>query len=258
MVNSKSLFSIQLIAHLAFLFLLFYGSPVQWLVVFIVYFFSGCIGMTATYHRLLSHRSWKCPLWVEYFGVFCATIGLTGSAIGWVAVHRKHHRFADTPKDPHSPKYKGFVYCQWLSMFESIELRYVADLLKKPFYIFQHKHYFTINLAYSLILYWLDPMAVIYAWLVPACLLWNAGSSIITFSHIFGKNEHRIQSRAGNIALLGILVWGEGWHNNHHYNEKDKCFASYWWQIDVGYYYIATIEWFFQGHARAMVKMSKR
>ena len=241
MLNPWTLLSTQIIAHIALVWLIVNGSATEWFIAFVVYFFNGCIGMTATYHRLLSHRSWDPPRVVEYFGVLCATIGLTGSALSWVAIHRKHHRFTDNEKDPHSPHHKGFFYCQWLSMFEKVEIRYVSDLIRSKFYSFQHRHYLTINLIWAVGLFLLDPRAVVYAWLAPACILWNAGSFVVTISHMFGRNPHGLQNHAKNSAVLGYLVWGEGWHNNHHFAPKSPNFSEHWWQLDVGYWYISVV-----------------
>ncbi len=238
MLTARNLFIAQIFAHVGFVYLIFTGSLEHWLISVLVYFFTGCIGMTMTYHRLLSHRSWNPPKALEYFGALCATLGMTGSAISWVAIHRKHHRFADTEKDPHSPSFKGFVYCQWLSMFEPVEVRYVTDLSREPFYRYQHQYYFIICGLYALGLYLIDPFAVVYAFLAPACILWNAGSSIITLAHQFGHRDHKISSFAGNSWLLGFLVWGEGWHNNHHFKSNSPYFFEKPWQIDVGGYLI--------------------
>lgn len=242
MLSGWSLISAQILAHTGFFYLVATGNALEWLTALFVYFLNGCIGMTATYHRLLSHRSWKAPKWVEYFGVLCATIGMTGSAISWVAIHRKHHRFTDNDKDPHSPHFKGFVYCQWLSMFEKVEVRYVADLARERFYSFQHRHYFSINLIWAAIVFLLDPRAVFYAWLAPACILWNAGSAVVTFNHMFGANPHGLKNQARNLLPLGYLVWGEGWHNNHHNSPESANFSEKAWQLDVGYWYIWTIQ----------------
>ena len=242
LLSPRSLWGAQFIAHVAFCYLLYAGSLFHWAVVFTVYFVTGCIGMTATYHRLLSHKSWSCPKWIEYLGVLCATVGLTGSALSWVAIHRTHHRFSDTERDPHSPSFKGFIYCQWFSMFSPVSLKIVPDLLRQRFYIIQHQFYFLINILYAAVLYFIDPFALVYAWLVPACVLWNAGSFIITLSHLFGRNDHNLSGAARNSFLLGFLVWGEGWHNNHHFDPKLKRFGEKWWQVDIGYFYILLVE----------------
>ena len=198
--------------------------------------------MSMTYHRGLSHRSWNMPKTFEYFGVFCATIGMTGSAFSWVAIHRKHHRFTDTKQDPHSPSHKGFIFCQWLSMFIPVEMRYIPDLLKRPFYKFQHKYYFVITFVYGLILYFIDPFLVVTAWLAPAAILWNAGSFIVTLAHLWGAKASKQMDQSKNNWLLALFIWGEGWHDNHHYNPESPRFSKYWWQWDPGYYIIYLLE----------------
>lgn len=190
--------------------------------------------MTMTYHRLLSHNSWNAPTWFRYFGVACATIGLTGSAISWVAIHRKHHKYADTKNDPHSPSFKGFVYCQWFSMFEEVELKYVTDLVRSRLCLFQHKYYFFLILAIAIPLYIIQPFSVIYVLLFPAFLLWNGGSSVVTFSHLFGRKKFETNDNSRNNWLLALLVWGEGWHNNHHKYPKRYSFRVEKWEIDIG------------------------
>lgn len=241
MLSPISLFLAQVLAHLSLIPMILYGEIFHWAICFFIYFLSGCFGMTMTYHRLLAHKSWKAPLWFRYFGLFCATIGLTGSAISWVAIHRKHHRHTDTPEDPHSPTYKGFWFCHFFSMFAKVELKYVRDLLASKTYRLQHRFYFYFSAFYASLLFFIDPLAIVYAWLAPACILWNAGSSIISISHMGGKNPHHLESKAGNNWLLGLLVWGEGWHNNHHFRPTSPQFSSSPWQVDIGGFFIKLI-----------------
>ena len=103
----------QFIAHLSFIPMLIWAGWQQWLTAFIIYFFTGCFGMSMTYHRLLAHNSWKAPKW---FGTLCATLGLTGSSLAWCSVHKEHHQKVDTEKDPHSPHYMKWYEVQFFSM----------------------------------------------------------------------------------------------------------------------------------------------
>lgn len=206
--NSYTILSAQIIAHLSIIPMIMYGEIWMWLVALFVYFLNGCLGMTMTYHRLLSHRSWNPPKWVEYLFTLFATIGLTGSAIAWVGIHREHHKHTDTDKDPHSPSFKGWLYAHFFSMFSEVKPRYVIDLMKTKFYIWQHSYYFEINLVYGALLYIIDPFAVVYAWLIPAVLLWHGGAVIVSTSHR-GKNQH-------NDLIFAITTWGEGYHKEHH------------------------------------------
>lgn len=226
-ITPKKLLILQIIAHLSVIPLIIYGEWWHWAIAIFVYFLNGCLGMTMTYHRLLSHKSWNPPKWIEYLFVLFATIGLTGTAISWVAVHRKHHGFTDTEKDPHSPTYKGWFRAHYLSMFANVEVKYAAHLLRDKFYTFQHKNYLLINLFYAVILYLIDPFAVVYAWLVPAMILWNGGSSIVSLSH---RNN-----TIHNDTILALLVWGEGYHKNHHDNAGNTRFG----QWDLGGFIIS-------------------
>jgi stearoyl-CoA desaturase (delta-9 desaturase) len=222
-LTPKNLLISQIIAHMALVYMLFYGNIYWWIVSIFIYFLNGCLGMSMTYHRLLSHKSWNCPKFLEYIFVVFANSGLTGSAISWVSIHRQHHRFTDTEKDPHSPIYKSWFYCHFLSMFSKVDMKYVPDLLKQKFYITQHKYYFEISIVWGLLMVLLfqDFNALIYAWLVPAAILWNAGSSIVSISHR--------QGTVFNDSILAILVWGEGYHKNHHENPKNYVFGK--WDI---------------------------
>jgi len=228
--NSKTLLIAQIVAHLSLIPMIIYGTWWMWAISVGVYFLNGCFGMTMTYHRLLSHKSWKCPKVLEYLFTLFATIGLTGPAISWVAIHRKHHAFMDTDKDPHSPIHKGWFYAHFLSMFAKVDVKYAVHLCRDKFYTFQHDHYFTINLIYATMLWFIDPFAIIYAWLVPAAILWNGGSLIVSTSHR-SKGPH-------NDILLAVLVWGEGYHAEHHDKPNAKRFGKY----DIGGIIIEYIE----------------
>ena len=217
--SPRNLLIAQILAHLAIIPMIMYATWWQWAIAIFVYFLNGCLGMTMTYHRLLSHKAWNPAKWVEYLFALFATIGMTGPAISWVAIHRKHHGFVDTEKDPHSPSFKGFFWVHFLSMFAKVEVRYAAHLLREKFYVWQHKYYFHINLVYAAVLFALDPFAIVYAWLVPAMMLWNGGSTIVSVSHRNGK--------ANSDTLLALLVWGEGYHEEHHGKANAKRFGKY-------------------------------
>jgi stearoyl-CoA desaturase (delta-9 desaturase) len=241
--DSQKLFIAQLLCHLSIIPMILYASINDWLISLTVYFFTGCIGMTVTYHRLLSHKSWNSPNWFKVFGTLCGTLGLTGSSLGWVANHRKHHRFTDVDGDPHSPHVTKWYRVQWLSMFMAkAELIYVKDLLRDPVQLFFHKHYWTVNFSYVLILLIIDPFAIVYAYMFPAAVLWNAGSFINTLGHMFGYRRYKRLDQSTNNALLGYIVWGEGWHNNHHGDPGNPNFSRAWWEVDIGYWTILCLK----------------
>ena len=79
-----------------------------------VYVF-GAAGINLCYHRLLSHRSFSCPLWLEHTFAIIAVCCLEDTPARWVATHRLHHHRADDQADPHSPLVNLFwSYIGWL------------------------------------------------------------------------------------------------------------------------------------------------
>ncbi|KIZ07038.1 stearoyl-CoA desaturase (delta-9desaturase) [Monoraphidium neglectum] len=82
---------------------------------FVTYFITGCLGITLSFHRQLSHRSFQSPKWVEYALAYCGVLAVQGDPIEWVSSHRYHHLNTETALDPHSP-YEGFWWSHmgWL------------------------------------------------------------------------------------------------------------------------------------------------
>ena len=74
-----------------------------------------CLGITLSFHRQLSHRSFQTPKWLEYVLAYCGVLAVQGDPTEWVSSHRFHHLHTDTPLDPHSP-YEGFWWSHmgWL------------------------------------------------------------------------------------------------------------------------------------------------
>jgi len=239
--TKNSLIAYQILAHIAFVAMLFYGSITTWSIAIAIYFFIATIGGTVTYHRLLSHKSFKPQKWFSYFGPIVGAIGGNGSGIAWVAIHREHHRYTDTEKDPHSPIYKSFFRIQFLSMCDIPNIRYVPDLLRSKFHMWIHTNYWLINLVYVAILYMIDPWAVVYAYFVPTLMVWHAGSFINTVNHTIGYRPNETTDTSTNNLFTGYLVSGEGWHNGHHAFPANAKFGKKWWEFDLGWQVIKLV-----------------
>lgn len=234
----------QIVAHAATVYYLFaHLTLLNAALVFVTYFFTGCIGMSVTYHRLLTHRSFTAPRWFEVFGTLCATLGLTGSSLSWTATHRRHHSRADRHGDPHSPLVLGYFKAQWLSMYSPLNVGR-SPVVGDPLHRLVHRYYFHINAIWGILLYLIGGWwAVLTFWLVPACVLWNAGSLINTVCHTSwcGYKNYSVPDRSVNNPVLGLFMWGEGWHNNHHRHQSRPHIGERPWEIDIGYYIIFCI-----------------
>src|SRR3989338_193485 len=107
---------------------------------------TGCFGVTLGFHRLMTHRSFKTPKWVEYLLSLCGSLALQGGPIKWIATHRVHHAFSDRPQDPHSPT-RGFWWAHMLWLFAYDEVldhptkfhRYAPELARDPVHQFIEK-----------------------------------------------------------------------------------------------------------------------
>src|SRR5919108_5662203 len=139
------------IGALAAFFFIDAGAILSAVILWVV---SGCLGIGMAYHRLLTHRGYKTPKWVEYFLTVCATLALEGGPIFWVATHRIHHQFSDQEGDPHSPlDGKWWSHMGWILMGKSMHhdtttlARYVPDLAKDKFHVWITKyHYLPLTL----------------------------------------------------------------------------------------------------------------
>src|SRR5258708_4101166 len=99
------IFAITIVGlHLGALATLFYFQWSALVVFFVVWILAQNVGIAMGYHRLLTHRGYSTPKWLEYCIATCGALALQGGPIYWVAVHRMHHRYTDKRGDPHSPR----------------------------------------------------------------------------------------------------------------------------------------------------------
>lgn len=226
---------VVVLTHLSLLTTPFYFHWNYLLLSVFIYFLMGGVGSSVTMHRYLSHRSWNCPRWFEYAGSIFTTLGLVGSTITWVAIHRSHHMHTDTPKDPHSPYYQHWLRVHFSSMYCEPQLRLAIDLVEDPLHRFLHRYYWLVNLAYFSTLFYLGGWNLaLWAHIVPALMLWHGGSSINSIGHMVGTNSNSTKDQSRNNFFLALIMWGEGWHNNHHRYPKRAIFQIKWYEIDMG------------------------
>jgi fatty-acid desaturase len=88
----------------------------------VLYWITGCLGVTLGYHRLLAHRALRVPQWLERFFATCGALSCQHGPIDWVGLHRHHHKFSDTDADHHDSN-KGFWWSHMGWMLEAIPPR---------------------------------------------------------------------------------------------------------------------------------------
>ena len=221
----------------------------------------GAFGMNLGYHRLLTHRSFKCPLWLEHVFALLAVWCLEDTPARWVATHRMHHHRSDERPDPHSPLVNLFwSHMGWLFL-ENTDLsrqvgyeRYARDILRDRFYRFIERYVVWVTLAQSVLYFaaaFLIALALgdapieavqfaasIWLWgvVVRTVIVWHITWSVNSFAHVFGYQNYDTGDHSRNNMWVAIVTSGEGWHNNHHSEPGCACNQRHWWEIDLVYY----------------------
>ncbi len=216
---------------------------------FFFYWLTACLGVTLGYHRLLSHRSFIVPRWLERFFATCGAISCQHGPIDWVGLHRHHHSFSDTEVDHHNSK-KGFWWSHMGWMFKDVEAlktvpKLSADLIKDPYYRFLNKYFLFLQIPIGLSLYAIGQKLGVGGW---ALVLWGIPLRLVVVYHItwlvnsathcWGKAPFESGDSSKNNAWVAALTFGEGWHNNHHAFPNSAKQGLFRGQIDITWEHI--------------------
>jgi stearoyl-CoA desaturase (delta-9 desaturase) len=212
-----------------------------------LYWLTACIGITLGYHRLVSHRSFETPKWLEYFLVFCGTLACEGGPISWVGLHRIHHKFSDHDGDPHDSN-KGFWWSHMGWMFIKNPAnkdvpKYTKDIQNDPFYLFCEKYFIPIQVVLGLLLFWWGGWSlVIWGIFLRLVLVFHVTWFVNSATHKFGYVSHESNDHSRNCWWVAVLTFGEGWHNNHHAFQYSARHGLAWWEIDLTWFTIKILE----------------
>jgi stearoyl-CoA desaturase (delta-9 desaturase) len=217
----------------------------------ILYVAAG-FGVTAGYHRLLTHRSFQTPKPVEYLLTVLGLLANQGGPLQWVAVHRIHHGHSDAPGDPHSPR-DGVWWAHllwWMPYTPALDEparyeRYVADLAKDPVHCFFQRRHVLVPVALAGLLFALGQVCggvglswVVWGMFVRTTLLHHATWLVNSATHLWGYRSHATRDRSTNLWWVALVSLGEGWHNNHHAFPRSARHGLRWWEADPTYWLI--------------------
>jgi stearoyl-CoA desaturase (delta-9 desaturase) len=239
-------------------------GAVEIAVLLVMYLVNG-LGITVGYHRLFSHQSFRArPFCRAMLGVLGAT-AMQGPILYWVSIHRKHHRYADSIEDPHTPRPRGnsrfarlaginHGFIGW--MFDGsfcLYPDYVRELRRDPIVCWVDRHYF-LWVAAGILL----PGLAGWAWYGTfegylGCML--AGGPLRLFCHLsatglvnsvghaVGRQPISTRDNSRNNPLLNaIIMVGEGLHNNHHAIPRSASFSLRPGEVDIGYVFIRLLQ----------------
>ncbi|MEM8865964.1 MAG: acyl-CoA desaturase [Planctomycetota bacterium] len=232
----------------------------------------GTLGINLGYHRLLSHRSFKCPLWFEHTLAVLGVCCLEKTPGQFVTVHRAHHQHEDDEHDPHSPLvtlfwgHVGWALVENPGFFNTATYdKYARDVFRDPFYMRLERNLGWLMLygAHAAAFYlagffvgWLAPggsfvggiqfglSLLVWGVFVRTVMVWHITWSVNSIGHVWGYQNYKTRGNSRNSLLIGLLSNGDGWHNNHHADQRAAAHGHRWWEIDVTYTTLRVLQLF--------------
>jgi fatty-acid desaturase len=238
--------------HLGAVAALFLFSWQALVIAAVLYVFAINMGIGMGYHRLLTHRGYKTPKWVEHFLAVCGTLALEGGPIFWVATHRIHHQFSDKTGDPHTPTEGGWwAHVGWIlhgpGLHYETELlsRYTPDLARDKFMVWLSKYHWVpmVTIAFSLLIvgtltggWYMGWSLVTWAIFLRVVVGLHATWLVNSATHLWGSRRFETRDDSRNNWWVALLTGGEGWHNNHHAHPVSARHGLRWYEFDPNYY----------------------
>jgi len=244
--------TVVVLFHVGALAAFFFFSWMRLTVMLGLYVLAINVGIGMCYHRLLTHRGYQTPKWVEYLMSFCATLALEGGPMFWVSTHRVHHQLSDQVGDPHTPREGGWwAHTGWILFGNSMHAqsdvlnRYAPDLSRDRFHVWLSKYHWIPLTASGVVLFALG-------WLTGGwknavgMLLWGAFMRVTlglhatwlvnSATHLWGSRRFKTKDDSRNNWWVALVSGGEGWHNNHHAHPVSARHGLRWYEIDPNFY----------------------
>ncbi len=208
--------------------------------------------VTIFLHRHQAHRALDLHPIVSHFFRFWLWLTTGMVTKEWAAIHRKHHAKCETAEDPHSPQVLGIKKVFW----EGSELYRAegknqetldkyghgtpGDWIERKLYTPHSAKGIALMLIINVLLF--GPLGITI-WAVQ--MIWipvTAAGVINGICHYWGYRSYECADASTNIVPWGILIGGEELHNNHHTFASSAKLSSKWWEFDIGWFYIRTLE----------------
>jgi stearoyl-CoA desaturase (delta-9 desaturase) len=238
--------------HLACCLVLLTGFSMPALAVFLGTSALQIFGITAGYHRLLAHRSYKTSRGFQFVLALLGVLAGQNGPLWWVSHHRHHHRHSDHEGDPHSPRH-GFFWSHvgWLFSPSCVRIRFhvVADLTRCFELVQLERYCYAINIIYALLLYglgeaWRSDHAtssasgfqfLVWGGIISTVFAHHALWSANSICHRFGFRRYTTSDDSRNNFVVSLLTFGDGWHHNHHRYPNSARHGFRWWEIDINF-----------------------
>jgi len=230
------------------------------LIFFVAHWYTSLFFQTFFLHRYAAHGAFSMSRAMEKV-VFVLTWIFQGSnylsAYGYGILHRMHHAFADTPQDPHSPKYDENIFkMMWKTKTTysvitnktlEVEPRFTKNIPEwTAFDRFARSWVSRIAWGAAYTLFYFQFATVWWLWLLlPLHFLLAPihGAIINWFAHVYGYRNFDVGDTSRNFLPFDFLMMGESYHNNHHkFGSRANFGGIRWHEIDPTYYIILLLD----------------
>jgi len=224
-------------------------------VAFAVFMFWNGLSITAGYHRLWSHKTYKAHPAIRVIFAIGGALSVQNSIRIWCADHRHHHQFTDhVDKDPYSAQ-RGFWYSHmgWmLRDYKATEKDFsnIKDLDQDPIVVWQNKHYIALALSSNVLLTTLigamlgDAIGgLLLLGFLRLVLSHHTTFFINSLAHFWGRQPYSDGNSSKDNAVIAFFTYGEGYHNFHHTFQWDYRNGIFWYQYDPTKWLIKVLSW---------------
>lgn len=244
--------------HLGALAAPFYFSWQGLVLAVVLCWVMGSLGICLGFHRMLTHGSFETYRPLRWMFAAMGTLAGEGPPIMWVAAHRKHHLHSDQDEDPHTPKHGGWwSHVFWMlpkhetRYWSEMYRRFAPDMMSDRVVRFLNRTFLWWHVGMGLTLFtvgWLGwdlrmgMSFLVYGLFVRSVYVLNVTWFVNSASHIWGYQNYQTDDNSRNLWWVGLLAFGEGWHNNHHADQRRARHGHRWWEIDATYWVIWAME----------------
>jgi stearoyl-CoA desaturase (delta-9 desaturase) len=208
--------------------------------------------VTIYLHRCQAHRALDLHPLVSHFFRFWLWMTTGMVTKEWAAIHRKHHARCETIEDPHSPQVLGITKV----LREGSELYRAEAKNQETLDKFGsgtpddwlERHVYTRHSAAGIYLMMAIDVGLfgpigLTIWAIQMAWIPITAAGIINgIGHYWGYRNYAADDASTNILPWGILIGGEELHNNHHSYASSARLSSKWYEFDIGWLYIRSMQ----------------
>jgi len=213
------------------------------------------LGVTLGLHRLVAHRSFKAPRWLERLLVIMGSLSAQGGPIEWVGLHRHHHKYSDQPNDHHDAvRGLWWSHSEWMlhkiPAVEHLE-RFAGDLFADSLYRWLDHWFLLLQLPLGALLYGIGEASGatggglgLLLWGIPLRLMvvYHVTWLVNSATHAFGYRNFKTPDLSYNCWWVALFTFGEGWHNNHHAFPHSARHGLRWFEVDITWQHIRLLQ----------------